>query len=181
MIVRQSVTVSAPAESAFRVFTEEIGQWWPLAQGFAFLGEKAKDMILEGRVGGRLLERGTDGTEHVIGEVRTYEPPTRVGFTWNDSDGTTEVEVRFDPPRPPRRQTLLRRERPLDCLRSGSHLDRMDDLLHRPSLDHVLLVEAQDSHPAVVVGVEGLIRLGAEGLESPVLQVDSGGAVFLRE
>jgi uncharacterized protein YndB with AHSA1/START domain len=95
MTVRRSVTVSVPAERAFQAFTEEIGQWWPLAQGFAFLGEKAKDMILEGRVGGRLYERGSDGTEHVIGEVRTYEPPSRVLFTWNDSDGSTEVEVRF--------------------------------------------------------------------------------------
>jgi uncharacterized protein YndB with AHSA1/START domain len=97
MIVRRSVTVSAPAERAFRAFTEEIGRWWPLAQGFAFLGEKAEDMILESRVGGRLYERGSDGTEHVIGEVRAYEPPSRVLFTWNDADGSTEVDVRFSP------------------------------------------------------------------------------------
>jgi uncharacterized protein YndB with AHSA1/START domain len=95
VIVKRSVTVSVSPERAFQAFTEEIGQWWPLAQGFTFLGDNHKDMFLEGREGGRLYERGADGAEYLYGEVRAYEPPSRVMFTWNDREGSTEVEVRF--------------------------------------------------------------------------------------
>lgn len=99
MIVKRSVTVNAPADRAFRAFTEEIGQWWPLDQGFSFLGDNHKDMFLEGRAGGRLYERGSDGAEYDIGQVRAFEPPNRVLISWSqpDWDAPTEVEVRFVP------------------------------------------------------------------------------------
>ena len=99
MKVTRSVTVSASPERAFRAFTEEIGLWWPLADGFAFAGDRWQDMLMEGREGGRLYERSRDGRDFHIGTVKVYDPPSRVVFTWGEATeewaGPTEVEVRF--------------------------------------------------------------------------------------
>ena len=97
MTIRKSITVACSAEVAFRVFTAEIGAWWPLKQGFSFGRERAKDIFIESLVGGRFYERFTDGTEFEVGRVTVYEPPNAVRFTWKDPDweGETEVEVRF--------------------------------------------------------------------------------------
>jgi uncharacterized protein YndB with AHSA1/START domain len=99
MKVTRSVTVRAAPERAFRAFTEEIGRWWPLAEGFAYAGDRAQDMFLEGREGGRVYERSRDGEEFHIGTVTVYDPPSRVVFTWGEAteewDAPTEVEVRF--------------------------------------------------------------------------------------
>ena len=52
MTIRKSINVARPPEIAFRVFTEEIGKWWPLNEGFSFGRERAKDIFIEARVGG---------------------------------------------------------------------------------------------------------------------------------
>jgi uncharacterized protein YndB with AHSA1/START domain len=99
MKVSRSVTVSAPPERAFRAFTEEIGAWWPLADGFAFAGDRWQDMEMEGREGGRVYERSRDGRDFHIGTVKVYDPPSRLVFSWGEATqewaGPTEVEVRF--------------------------------------------------------------------------------------
>ncbi len=72
--VRRTITVEAPKERAFTVFTEEIGAWWPLKEGFSFhAGRGAKDIFIEGRVGGRFYERFVDGTEFEVGRVRVVD------------------------------------------------------------------------------------------------------------
>jgi uncharacterized protein YndB with AHSA1/START domain len=99
MKVNRTVSVAVPPERAFRAFTEEIGKWWPLADGFAFAGDRWQDMFLESREGGRLYERSRDGKEFHIGTVTVFDPPSRVVFTWGEAteewDQPTEVEVRF--------------------------------------------------------------------------------------
>ncbi len=99
MKVNRSISVRAPRERAFRVFTEEIGTWWPLADGFAYAGDRAQDMFIEGKEGGRVYERSRDGEEFHIGSVKVFDPPSRLVFTWGEAteewDAPTEVEVRF--------------------------------------------------------------------------------------
>ncbi len=97
MTIRKSIRVERSPEVAFRVFTEEIGAWWPLKEGVSFGGEKAKDIFLEGRLGGRFYERFSDGTEFDVGRVTAFEPPSRVVFSWRPPawEAGTEVEVRF--------------------------------------------------------------------------------------
>ena len=60
--------------------------------------------FLEPRAGGRIYDRGTDGTECHWGKVFAYEPPERIVFGWalsprwqieEDEDRISEVEVRF--------------------------------------------------------------------------------------
>lgn len=99
LTIQKSIVVKRPADAAFRAFVDEIDRWWPLQEGYTFGKGRAKEIILEGRVGGRLFERFTDGEEYVVGKVTAYQPPSRVVFTWQDHawPGATEVEIRFTP------------------------------------------------------------------------------------
>jgi uncharacterized protein YndB with AHSA1/START domain len=100
--VRKRIAVQAPPERAFAIFTEGIAGWWPL--GTHSVGAERDDVsaetvVFEGRVGGRLFERLTDGAEVDWGEVVVWEPPHRVVLTWHpgyaDSSVASEIEVRF--------------------------------------------------------------------------------------
>jgi uncharacterized protein YndB with AHSA1/START domain len=99
--LRKVVSVNAPPEGAWRVFTEKMGTWWPLATHK--IGEaKAVDVVVEPRVGGRWYERGDDGSTCDWGRVLSWEPHSRLVLTWeinadwqHDPRLETEVEVRF--------------------------------------------------------------------------------------
>lgn len=97
MTIRKSVTVRCTPDKAFGVFTREIGRWWPLGKGFSYGGERAKEIFLDDRAGGRLYERFTDGSEFEIGRVTRIDPPHLILFTWKSPhwESATEVEVRF--------------------------------------------------------------------------------------
>lgn len=97
MTIRKAIRVERAPEVVFRVFTQEIGKWWPLKEGFSFGGDKAKDIFIEGRVGGRFFERFTDGTEFEVGRITAFHPPHVVAFTWKapDWEAETQVEVKF--------------------------------------------------------------------------------------
>lgn len=101
LTVRKTVTVEAPRERAFAVFTEKIGSWWPLDDKSIGAAE-AETAIIEPRAGGRWYERGIDGSECDWGRVIAYEPPARVVLDWqigadwrHDPALHSEVEVRF--------------------------------------------------------------------------------------
>jgi uncharacterized protein YndB with AHSA1/START domain len=91
MTIRKSITVERPLQIAFKVFCEEMDQWWP--GGFG----KGSKVFIEGRVGGRYYERSPDGIETEIGRVTAYEPPRLVAFTFcaPDWEAATQVAVRF--------------------------------------------------------------------------------------
>ena len=94
--VHESVEVRCEAEAAFRLFTDGMGEWWPLELA-SYGGARAKSIFLEARVGGRFFERFVDGDELQVGTVVACDPPFRIVFTWTaaDWDGETEVEVTF--------------------------------------------------------------------------------------
>jgi uncharacterized protein YndB with AHSA1/START domain len=95
MIVHKSITVARPADVAFKIFVEEIQQWWPV-QTHSFLGPDAT-IVIESREGGRFFQTSPDGREYEIGVVTRYEPGQRLTYTWNHGEGkgTTEVDIRF--------------------------------------------------------------------------------------
>lgn len=97
MTIRKSVRIERPVQTAFKLFCEQIGRWWP--KGASFGGRVATNLVLEGHVGGRFYQVYADGEEFEIGRVTAYEPPTTVAFTWRAPswDATTQVEVRFVP------------------------------------------------------------------------------------
>jgi uncharacterized protein YndB with AHSA1/START domain len=92
MTIRKSIRVGRPPKVAFKVFCEEIGEWWP--GGFA---GKDSRLSLECKVGGRFCESRPDGTVYEIGRVTAYQPPSIVAFSWRAPswDVTTQVEIRF--------------------------------------------------------------------------------------
>ncbi|HEX5900861.1 MAG TPA: SRPBCC family protein [Solirubrobacteraceae bacterium] len=101
LAVRQTVTVEAPPERAFAVFTEGLDSWWPLAT-HAIGAQPAVAVVVEPRPGGRWYERAADGSECDWGRVLAWEPPHRLVLAWeisadwqHDPGLVTEVEVRF--------------------------------------------------------------------------------------
>lgn len=91
--IQQSVHVDCPIEEAFRLFTEELAEWWP---------EKGVDHCeIEPWVGGRVFERSQSGEEREWGTVVDWDAPQRVEFTWypeqsRDDDQTVAVEFRVE-------------------------------------------------------------------------------------
>jgi uncharacterized protein YndB with AHSA1/START domain len=95
--VRKSVVVRCTVAEAFRLFTEEIESWWPLATHSVGL-EGAVGCFFEGHEGGRIYETDGDGAIHLWGMVTVWEPPARVVFSWHpgrDAATAQEVELRF--------------------------------------------------------------------------------------
>jgi uncharacterized protein YndB with AHSA1/START domain len=96
LVVRKSMTVAAPPERAFEVFTERISSWWPF-EGHSIGGESVEAAVIEGREGGRFYERQKNGTEEDWATMTVWEPPYRLAFSWTITEPATEVEVRFTP------------------------------------------------------------------------------------
>jgi uncharacterized protein YndB with AHSA1/START domain len=96
--VELSVVVAAPVAEAFELFTSRMGEWWPLDLA-SYGGDRAKEIFLEPRIGGRFFERFIDGDELQVGTVTACQPPRLISFTWATSDwvGETVVDVRFNP------------------------------------------------------------------------------------
>jgi uncharacterized protein YndB with AHSA1/START domain len=93
MTIRKSIVVARRPEDAFRIFTAEIGAWWP--SGFSGKGSRLR---METFLGGRFIETRADGTEYEIGRLTAYEPPHLVAFSWRAPSWdniTTQVNVRF--------------------------------------------------------------------------------------
>jgi uncharacterized protein YndB with AHSA1/START domain len=100
--IRTEVVVNAGAERAFQLFTEKFDQIKPREHNM--LGVDIEKSVFEPRAGGRVYDRGVDGSECQWGRVLAYEPPTRLVFTWDispmwqiesDPSKSSEVEVRF--------------------------------------------------------------------------------------
>jgi uncharacterized protein YndB with AHSA1/START domain len=100
--VRREIVVAAPVDRAFRVFTERFDRIKPREHNM--LAVPIAESVFEPHVGGRVYDRGEDGTECAWGRVLAYEPPGRIVFTWEigptwqletDPDRRSEVEVRF--------------------------------------------------------------------------------------
>jgi uncharacterized protein YndB with AHSA1/START domain len=97
LTVRRSVTVARNREDAFRVFTEEIGSWWPLeTHSIGKDGRPAETAAIDGREGGSFYERTGSGTEH-WGTILVWEPPARIVISWElrPERPPTEIEVLF--------------------------------------------------------------------------------------
>lgn len=107
--IRESLSVDAPRERAFSVFTEGLDSWFP--REYNLLAVEIEERTFEPHEGGRIYDRGTDGSECVWGKVLAYDPPKRVVFVWaitphwqiaDDNAKVSEVEVRFTAESPER-------------------------------------------------------------------------------
>ena len=98
--IRKTLVIDAPAERAFRVFSENMGSWWPKEHHIG--ASPLKACVIEPRVGGRWYEIGEDGSQCDWGKVLAWDPPRRLMLAWQldatfkyDPSLITEVEVSF--------------------------------------------------------------------------------------
>ncbi len=94
--IRIEFELECSPDHAFETWTSGISRWWPTDH--TATGEDDLDVVLEGRVGGRIYERTRTGDEHDWGEVTVWEPPRRLGYLWHlrrDRADATDVEITF--------------------------------------------------------------------------------------
>ncbi|WP_433161379.1 SRPBCC domain-containing protein [Kribbella sp. CA-247076] len=93
----KTVVVPVGPERAFEVFTAEMSAWWPLAT-HSVMEEKARNVRLEGAVGGRIVEYDDAGEVGSWGTVSEWDPPRSVSFSWHpgtDPQQAGQVTVTF--------------------------------------------------------------------------------------
>jgi uncharacterized protein YndB with AHSA1/START domain len=112
--IQSEIVVEAPIERAFRVFVQDFDRIKPREHNL--LGVELAETVFEPRAGGRVFDRGVDGSECHWARVLAYEPPNRVVFSWDispqwqlehDPKKTSEVEVRFIAETPERTRVEL--------------------------------------------------------------------------
>jgi uncharacterized protein YndB with AHSA1/START domain len=110
--IRKHITVEAPQERAFRVFTQNMTAWWPKEHHIG--SSPLASVALEERVGGRWYEIGQDGSQCDWGKVLAWDPPRKVILAWQlsaewkyDPALVTEVEVSFTVEGPKRTRVEL--------------------------------------------------------------------------
>lgn len=100
--VVKTVDVRRSAGDAFRVFTEEITAWWPMAthtRAKTAEGQKTVRVTIEPHVGGRVYETLADGAELEWGRVTNYKPGELFSMLWTmgrPAPQHTDVSVRFE-------------------------------------------------------------------------------------
>jgi uncharacterized protein YndB with AHSA1/START domain len=99
--IKKQLTVEAPIERAFRVFTANMTAWWPKTH---HIGKSPlAQVVVEPRAGGRWYEVCEDGSQCDWGKVLAWDPPRRLVLAWQldatyafDPALITEVEIRFE-------------------------------------------------------------------------------------
>jgi uncharacterized protein YndB with AHSA1/START domain len=134
--VRTSITVEAPIERAFTVFTEGIATWW--SPDHHILEGELEAMVFEPYVGGHIYDRAVDGRQCRWARVLAYEPPNRVVFSWDinlrwqiesDPEKTSDVEIRFTAEGPDRTHVELEHR---NLERHGEGWEQMRDAVGSP-------------------------------------------------
>jgi uncharacterized protein YciI len=91
--IRREILVDTDPLTAFEVFTDRLGHWWPLAE-LSVYGAGATVAF----TGGQIVERSADGKAAVWGTVTRWEPPDAVAFSWHPgqpAEAASHVEVTF--------------------------------------------------------------------------------------
>jgi uncharacterized protein YndB with AHSA1/START domain len=130
--MRKVITVEAPQQRAFEVFTTGMSSWWPM-DSHHIAEADAVEVVVEPRAGGRWFERSADGAECDWGKVLEWDPYDRIVFGWQltaefayDASFSTDVEVRFIAESPTRTRVELE-HRNLD--RYGEAAEQMREAL----------------------------------------------------
>ena len=101
-VVQRHVVVNGSPEKAFAVFTERFDAIKPREHNI--LRVPIAETVFEPRVGGRIVDRGEDGSECTWARILAFDPPNRLVFSWDigptwqlesDPANASEVEIRF--------------------------------------------------------------------------------------
>ncbi|BCJ39428.1 ATPase [Actinoplanes ianthinogenes] len=92
--IRQQTIVRSDRAHTFEVFVRDLGSWWP-TRPHSLGQDRVTAVTFERRLGGRVFETWSDGTEVEWGEVIAWQPPERFAMTWTILPAVTEVELSF--------------------------------------------------------------------------------------
>ena len=92
-VITAAVVVPVDPDTAFRIFTEEIDDWWVRSPTSFYDGGRARGKRIEPGVGGRWLEVYDDGVL-VLGTITAWEPGRRLVMETSDE---TSADFRFEP------------------------------------------------------------------------------------
>ena len=84
--MRQSTIVRSDVAHTFEAFVRTIGAWWPV-QPLSVGKERAREVTVEQRPGGRVYETWDDGTTVDWGDVLAWDPPGRFVMSWSQHAG----------------------------------------------------------------------------------------------
>src|SRR6201995_5491604 len=91
--VRREILVDAGPATAFEVFTDDIGRWWPV-EDFSVYGAGGTVTLADQEI----VERSAAGHSALWGTIPRGTPPAAVAFTWHPGqlpDRASLVEVTF--------------------------------------------------------------------------------------
>ena len=97
----KEITVPLSPERAFRLFTDEIADWWPLESHSlsASDGKAAQSVEITPEIGGDITETRHDGSKDKWGSVTDWQPGKRFGMNWHvgrPESEATHVSICFD-------------------------------------------------------------------------------------
>lgn len=90
----KEITVPLDKDRAFRLFTEEMADWWPLESHSMSAqegGTPANSVDVPSEVGQQVIETKPDGSTAPWGRVTEYEPGSAYGMSWHV--GRAEAEA----------------------------------------------------------------------------------------
>jgi uncharacterized protein YciI len=93
--IRREILVDAGPATAFEVFTDDIGRWWPVGEVSVYGAGGTVTLANQ-----EIVERSADGHSALWGTITRSEPPIAVAFTWHPgqtADRASHVEVTFAP------------------------------------------------------------------------------------
>lgn len=101
----KSIEVPCDQKMAFGVFIEGMGNWWPMGMFSVskMSGGEAKELRVEAKVGGKIVEIGPDDSEHHWGTIKTFDPHDFISMDFHivapgyPVGDFSQVDVRFTP------------------------------------------------------------------------------------
>ncbi|HVU94616.1 MAG TPA: SRPBCC family protein [Puia sp.] len=124
--IKKQLLINASQETAFRVFTERMGDWWPKSH---HIGKTPPtDSIIEQKEEGRWYSIHEDGSECELGKVLVWDPFGRLLLAWQvdgnfkyDPNLISELEFRFHAEEPGRTRVTME-HRDLEKLMGGAKI-----------------------------------------------------------
>lgn len=95
--VEKTILVPLPPRSAFDLFTDGMGSWWPL-ESHSLSGDAQANVTVEPQEGGRIFETKPDGTRADWATITEWQPGAFLAFDWyvgRDPAEATQVSIRF--------------------------------------------------------------------------------------
>ena len=86
------VVINTTKAAAFDAFVAQIGDWWPI-KSFSLAEGKVS---MDAKLGGKIVEKAADGTEHVWGAITRFDVPNHISISWSVGKEATATDITVD-------------------------------------------------------------------------------------